>query len=343
MGCKNIKREIFLYEQQSCLNTESLIGCLTVDYFLIRRGKFPFASVLYYILLNSINNQIYIQNLLSKKKKPQKKSKVVITSFVQDYTNEDKVIAANAFQDYINKNNLSHRIIYHLNKADIPIDECEKHSIHSEDKKLNKEEKLIMTNAIQDNTNKDNFQYSKTYYFDKSGMPIDECEGQRLRSEGKKLIETCCRIEIPRGFQLTNYSPEICFNLSGLSCFKNPIVQKVDLPTCKGEYPKKCEVVAGYKIRAVGEVNFFASLPICPINGFCSAKQGHVCCSNTVSVNEVISHTCCPKPCSSIEPCLDWTYAYFCTTLVKDDCGSYIQVKMGIALEYLGTCECDEE
>lgn len=277
MDDKNSKRENVYYLQQVCLDSEKLICCLVADYFLIQRGKVPFASALYYILLNGMNDQTYNQNLLRKKNK------------------------------------------------------------------LNKEGKVIMTNAAQDYTNKNNFQYGRTYYFDKSGMPIDECEGSKVRSECKKIIETCCRIQIPKGFKLDDCSPGMCFNLSGLSCIKNPIMQKVWLPVCEYEYPKQCEVVAGYEIRSVGEVDFSVSLPICPIKGFCFSKHSHVCSSAIVPVNEVISHACCPKPCSCNESCVDWKYAYFCTALVEDDCGLYIRVKMGVALEYTGDCECDEE
>lgn len=328
MAYKNIKRDFFYYETQSCLDTENLISCLIADYFLIRRGKFPFASALYYILQKSISNQTYIQNIPNKKKKLQEKSKVITANFTQHCSNE---------------NSLMQSIMYPFSELNIPITKGGKLSIPSENKILNKEEKMIMTHANQDNDDKCNFQHSKVYYFDKSGMPIDECEGHKLRTECKKLIEACCRIKLPKGFHLTSHTPEICFNLSGLSCIKNPIVQEVALPACKGEHPKKCEVVAGYEIRAVGEVDFSVSLPICPIKGFCSAKHGHVCSSNIVPVNEIISHTCCPKPCSITEPCVDWTYAYVCTTMTKDECGSYILVNMGVALEYLGTCECDEE
>jgi hypothetical protein len=203
---------------------------------------------------------------------------------------------------------------------------------------LNKEDRIIM-----DNTYEDSFQYGKVYYFDKSGMPIDECDAHKVHHGCKSLIETCCRIHIPRGFKLANCTPGMCFNLSGLSCIKNPIVQKVDLPSCDCKHPKKCEVVSGYEIRAVGDINFSVSIPICPIRGFCFPKHSHVSSSATVPVNKIISHTCCPTPCSCSEPCVDWTYSYFCVSSVNDDCGCYIQVKIGVSLEYTGTCECDEE
>lgn len=214
---------------------------------------------------------------------------------------------------------------------------------HSKKNKLKKEGKVIMTKASKDNTNENNFQIGKTYYFDKSGFPIDECERHKVHSECKEIIETCCLIQKPRGFRLTHSSPRMCFNLSGLSCVKNPIIQKVILQACECEHPKQCEVVAGYEIRAVGEVDFSISLPICPIDGFCFPNHSYISSSSSVPVNEIISHTCCPKPCACDEPCVDWTYAYFCTSLVEEDCGSYIKVKMGVALESTGACECDEE
>lgn len=209
--------------------------------------------------------------------------------------------------------------------------------------KVNKEDKVTITNAAKDNINENNFEYGKTYYFDKSGLPIDECERRKARSECKKIIETCCIIQKPRGFRLTDCSPGMCFNLAGLSCVKTPIIQKSILQACECEHPKQCEVVAGYEIRAVGEVDFSISFPIHPISGACIPTHSHICSSSTVPVNEVISHTCCPKPCACNEPCVDWTYAYFCATLVDEGCVSYIRVKMGVALEATGSCECDEE
>jgi hypothetical protein len=208
--------------------------------------------------------------------------------------------------------------------------------------KLNEEGKVNMSKAPKDNSNENNFKIGKAYYFDKSGFSIDECERQE-HSECTKIIETCFLIQNPRGFKLTHFSPRMCFNLSGLSCVKNPIIQKIILEACECEHPKQCEVVAGYEIRAVGEVNFSISLPICPIDGFCFPKHSYSSDSSTVPVNEIISHTCCPNPCACDEPCVDWTYAYFCTTLVEEDCDSYIKVKMGVALESSGACECDEE
>jgi hypothetical protein len=218
-----------------------------------------------------------------------------------------------------------------------------KQNLLNKKNKLNKEGKVIMTNAVKDYINENNFRYGRTYYFDKSGMPKYESESKREHSKCKKVITTCCLIQIPRGFKLKDCLPGMCFNLAGLSCVKNPITQKVILPACECENPKKCEVLAGYELRAVGEINFSISLPIYPIKGFCFPTNSHVCGSSTVPVNKIISHTCSSKHCSSKEPCVDWNYAYFCVTQIKDDCGSYIKVKMGIALEYKGDNECDEE
>lgn len=218
-------------------------------------------------------------------------------------------------------------------KQDVPIRQNEPE----------KEGKVIMPNTHEDNDNEKNFQYGKTYYFDKSGLPIDECEILKPHPKCKNIVETCCLIEIPRGFRITDSLPSMCFNLSELSCVKNPIMQEATLPACECEQPKHCEIVAGYEIRAVGEVNFSLSVPINPISGFCYPKHSYACRSSTVPVNKIISHTCCPKPCSCIEPCVDWNYAYFCATIIKDDCVSYIKARMGIVLEYTGECECDEE
>lgn len=206
-----------------------------------------------------------------------------------------------------------------------------------------KEDKVIMANDIFSQAKENNFKYGKTYYIDKSGMPIDECEAHNIHSKCRKLIEACCRIHIPRGFRLGNCSPSLCFNLSNLHCNKNPIVQKVSLPNCECEHPKKCEVVTGYEIRAVGDVDFSVSIPICPINGFSFPRNSNTCCSATVPVNKIISYTCCPKPGSCNEPCFDWTYAFLCITREEDECGPYFRVEMGVALEYTGTCENDEE
>ncbi|MFL0269864.1 hypothetical protein [Candidatus Clostridium radicumherbarum] len=201
----------------------------------------------------------------------------------------------------------------------------------------------IKASDDKDNINENNFQYGKTYYFDKSGLPMDEDDVHRADSECKKIITTCCHMQAPRGFILTDCIPEMCFNLAGLSCIKNPIIQKVTLPACECEHPKQCEIVAGYEIIAVGEVNFSISLPIRPISGFCSTTHSHICCLSTVPINKVISHTCCPKPCANNESCVDWSYAYYCITPAEDNCGPYIGVNMGVALEYTGECECDEE
>lgn len=200
-----------------------------------------------------------------------------------------------------------------------------------------------MIDIAEDINNKSNFHYGRVYYFDKSGFPVDECEIYKIHYECRKIVEACCVIEIPRGFRLGDSSPGMCFNLAGLSCIKNPIVKKSALPACECEHPKQCEVVAGYEIRAAGEVDFSISFPIRPINGFCYPTHSNVCCSSIVSVNKIISYSCSPKPCNDKEPCIDWTCAYFRAILVKEDCTPYINVKMGVVLEYTGECECDEE
>ena len=200
-----------------------------------------------------------------------------------------------------------------------------------------------MGDCNQEFINKINFNYGEKYYFDKSGMAIDEGEANRNNCDCKKLIKTCCRIEIPRGFNPADCSPGMCFNLSNLSCIKSPVIQKVELPNCQCKHAMQCEVVAGYEVRAVGDVNFSVSLPICPVEGFCFPAKSHSSCSSTVAVNEVISYTCCPKPCPCNTPCVDWSYAYFCTIIAEDCCGPYIEVELGMALEYTGACDCDEE
>jgi hypothetical protein len=343
------------YMKQLCLDTESLICCLVADYFLIQRGQVPFASALYYILLNGMNDQIYKQSLLNKKRKLNKEVKVIMTKVDENFTNEinfqcdktehfDKSDMPIADENFTNEINFQCDKTEHFVKSDFTKDdENFTNEINFQCDKTEHFDKSDFTKDDENFTNENNFQYDKTYYVDKSGMPMDECEGHRVHSECKKIIETCCLIKIPRGFKLTKCSPGICFNLSGLSCVKNPIMQKVILPACECEHPKKCEVVAGYEIRAVGEVDFSASFPICPINGFCFLTHSYICCSNVVPVNEVISHTCCPKPCACNELCVDWTYAYYCATLVEDNCGPYIRVNMGVALEHTGDCECDEE
>ena len=200
-----------------------------------------------------------------------------------------------------------------------------------------------MGDCNQEFINKINFNYGEKYYFDKSGMAIDEGEANRNHGGCKKLIKTCCRLEIPSGFKLADGLPGMCFNLSNLSCIKNPIVQKVSLPNCECNHITQCETVAGYEIKAVGDVNFSVSLPICPVEGFCFPTNSHICCTSTVPVNKAISYDCCPKPYPGNMQCIDWSYAYFCTTIAEDGCGQYIEVELGVALEYIGACDCSEE
>ncbi|MFL0247872.1 hypothetical protein [Candidatus Clostridium stratigraminis] len=381
MMLKNSKVEIHSNIHQVCLDCESLIFCLTADYFLIQRGIVPFASALYFILLNDLRDKIYKQNLLSVKRKLSKEDRVIMTNADKNYTKEDYLQFKGIFdfcksdttitdenftngdntqnneenffnnsdatttnKNFTNGNNTQNNEENFFNNSDAnTTDENFTNDGNTQTDKVYFFDKSNMSISNEDFTKENNFQYNKTYYFDKSGIPIDEHEGHKIRSKCKKIIKTCCLIQLPRGFKLTDFSPAICFNLGGLSCIKNPLIQKVTLPALECEHPKKCEVVAGYEIRAVGEVNFSVSIPIYPIDGFCYPTHSHICGSSSVPVNENISHTCCPKPCNCNEPCVEWTYAYFNAALLENECGSYIKVKIGVALEYKGECECDEE
>jgi hypothetical protein len=276
MDDKNIVINTYKLHQVS-LDIEALICCLIVDLFLAKRGKIPFVSILYYILLKNINSQISNQNFINTIKRQKRKEKVIMSDDNQQFISED------------------------------------------------------------------NFQYGKKYYFDKSGMDIDESEANKIHCNCKKVVETCCRLQIPSGFKLANRTPGMCFNLSNLSCVKSPIVQKVTVTNCECKHSMQCEVVAGYEVRAVGDVNFSVSLPICPLEGFCFPTNSHISCTSTVPVNKVISYTCCPKPCPCKVPCVDWTYAYFSAKIAEDCCGPYIEVELGVVLEYTGVCDCDEE
>jgi hypothetical protein len=314
--------------QRVSLDIEVLICCLIVDFFLIKEKRIPFVSVLYYILLKSINSQISNQNFINKIniineiKKMSKINKINETTKI-DETNKIDEIDEIGESDVINETNK----INEINKIN----------------KKRKEAAVIMSDCNQKTINENDYKYGEKYYFDKSGMNIEEEEAKKIHSGCKKLIETCCRIQIPNGFKLADCLPGMCFNLSNLDCVKSPIVQKVDLPNCECKHHVQCDVVAGYEIRAVGDVNFSVSLPICPKEGFCFPTNSHACCTSTVPVNKVISYTCCPKVCPSNIPCVDWTYAYFCTKIAEDCCGPYIQVELGVVLEYTGVCDCDEE
>lgn len=191
--------------------------------------------------------------------------------------------------------------------------------------------------------NQQNIQYGKIYYFDSSGMPINESEIKSLDDNSIPIIKSCCRLQLPRGFKFCEDYPSICFNLSNLSCNKTLILQKVNMPTSKCKNPVECEVVAGYEIRAVGDIDFSISAPIHPIRGYCFPSHTHTCCAITTPVNKIISYTCSPKPCPTTHPCVDWSFGYFLLSLNNDACGPYLQVNMGIALEYIDICEPDEE
>lgn len=187
------------------------------------------------------------------------------------------------------------------------------------------------------------FEYGKTYYFDRTGITIKESELKTLYSNCIPMVESCCRLQLPKGFKFSECTPGMCFDISNIKCVKSPVVQNVALPGLDGRHPKECEVVAGYEIKAIGDVRFSVSTPVSPINGACFPVKSHICCSNTEPVNKSVSYSCCPKPCPCNLPCVDWTFAYFCITRVDDGCGPYLLVKMGVALEYTGSCECDDE
>lgn len=187
------------------------------------------------------------------------------------------------------------------------------------------------------------FEFGKTYYIDKSGIDIDECELKCIKDDCTVMVKSCCRLQVPKGFRIANRNPGMCFNLSNLACVKNPIVKKVELPCCNHKHPTECEVVTGYEIKVVGEVEFSASVPICPKKGCCFKNHSNVCCNTIVPVNKTVSYTCCPNPCPKCEECVDWKFAHLCIDVKEDCCGQYLQVSIGVALEYTGVCECDEE
>lgn len=186
-------------------------------------------------------------------------------------------------------------------------------------------------------------EYDKTYYFDKSGLSINEPDLKTLGADDIPMIRACCRLQLPKGFKFHNDCPGMCFNLSNLHCIKSPIMQKVKIPNNEYKHPVECDVVAGYEIRAVGDIEFSVSAPLCPKDGCCFPVHSHTCCAATAPVNKVISYTCCPKPCPAGEPCIEWQFACFRIEFKQDACGPYLQVNMGVALEYTGVCECDEE
>lgn len=191
--------------------------------------------------------------------------------------------------------------------------------------------------------NQEKIQYGKIYYFDRSGIPINESEIKSLNDNCIPIIKSCCRLQLPRGFKFSEDFPSICFNLSNLSCNKTPILQRIKQPTANHELSMECEVVTGYEVRAVGDIDFSISTPINPVSGYCFPAHSHTCCTTTIPVNKIISYTCCPKACSSAHPCIDWNFVFFVLKINEDTCGSYLEVNMGVALEYIDTCEPDEE
>lgn len=190
----------------------------------------------------------------------------------------------------------------------------------------------------------ENFEYGKTCYFDKSGISINENEVKSLSMGRLPIIKTCCKIELPKGFNFTRRCPRVCFNLSNLKCIKVPMTQKVSLEDRGDKEPFECKAIVGYEVRAVGEVNFSISTPLIPKNGGSFPGHSHSCCNSTVCVNESIGYSCCPKPCPKEIPCVDWSFAYFTVRRVKDTCNSsYLQVTVYVALEYMETSDCDDE
>lgn len=187
-----------------------------------------------------------------------------------------------------------------------------------------------------------NFEFNKTYYIDKTGMPIDEYEAKQLHTSCTPIVETCCNLRVPRGFEVKDAFPNLSFDLSKLSCIKNPIMEKVFINTHDYGKPLECEVVAGYEVRLVGGVNFSFSAPINPKQGFCFPHQSHTCCTSTVPVNMIISHTCCPRPCPSEKTCYDWRFAYFCVREINSRYGTSLQITMGLAFEYTDSCDNDD-
>jgi hypothetical protein len=187
------------------------------------------------------------------------------------------------------------------------------------------------------------FEYGKNYYFDRSGLTIKESELKTLYANCIPMVESCCRIQLPKGFKFSECTPGMCFDISNIKCIKVPVIQKVNLPGCDSKHPKECEVVAGYEIRATGDVHFSVSAPVSPINGACFPVKSHACSSAKESINRPLSYSCSPTPCELTQPCVEWSFAYFCVATVDDCCGPYLLVKMGVALEYTGSCECDDE
>lgn len=189
----------------------------------------------------------------------------------------------------------------------------------------------------------ENFEYGKTYYFDKSGIYINETDVQNLKTECVSMVKACCRLQLPKGFNFSQDCPGMCFDLSNLTCIKSPLTQRLIIPDVGDKHAIECEPVVGYEIRAIGDVNFSVSTPLCPENGCCFPVRSHTCCYATAPVNNVISYSCCPQPCPSGLPCVDWTFAFFVVRKMEDCCSHYLHIDMGVALEYTGVCDCEEE
>lgn len=191
---------------------------------------------------------------------------------------------------------------------------------------------------FEDNFSK--FEFGKTYFFDKSGIPIKPSELESTTPSCLSLVKGCSRLELPRGFKFVACFPSVCFNHSNLSCIKTPIIQKVFVSNCKCEKPIECEALTGYKIKALGEVEFSVSAPICPICGGCFPTPSSSSTTIIIPVNETLSFSCCPK---SLEEesckCIDWNFAFFSLNPKEDCAGPYLEVIVGVALE----CNCMDD
>lgn len=205
-----------------------------------------------------------------------------------------------------------------------------------------KEVKLFMLNEDRCSRIEEDFEYDKTYYFDKSGIAIDESEVEALNVESLPVVEASCKIKLPDGFKFSSKHLKKCFDISNLECFKVPITQKITLSTAK-KYPVECEPVVGYEIRAIGQMKISVCAPISPVGECAFLKNPYSCCDTTVFVNKAIGYSKRPYPCPTDIPCIDWCLAFFTVCKVEDCTGTYLQVKMGIALEYTGICDDDDE
>lgn len=196
---------------------------------------------------------------------------------------------------------------------------------------------------FKDNFNR--FEFGKTYFFDKSGIPINPSELKSNTPSCLSLIKGCSRLKLPRGFKFVVGFPSVCFNLSNISCIKTPIVQKVLVPNCRCEKSIECEAVAGYQIKALGEVEFSVSMPVCPRHGGCFPTRSSSSTTIIIPANETISFSCSPKSLEEDSSTyIDWNFAFFSLTPKEDCTGPYLEVMVGVALEFNGMDDddCDE-